>query len=110
MNTPYFVRIGRISANKSGVGSRGYHVFRKGTTVRVVFGPVRTERSNSVRIIWERTSYYVDYTFDTIPEAIAKMESVGKERIRGKYQLLEGRAKIERPAGLGMTRLDRTRK
>jgi hypothetical protein len=30
---PYLVRIGVIPSNVSGVGSRGYHVFRRGRTV-----------------------------------------------------------------------------
>ncbi len=35
---PYFVQIGLIPENKTGVGSRGYHVYRRGTRVRVIWG------------------------------------------------------------------------
>jgi hypothetical protein len=105
---PYFVRIGRISTNKSGVGSRGYHAYRRGMTVRVIFGPVRIDRSDQVRISWERTSFYVDYNFKSIPEAVAKMASVVKERIREKYQVLEDHVKIVRPARSPLKPLRRT--
>ena len=30
---PYFTRIGRIDGNKTGVGSRGYHLYRRGNRV-----------------------------------------------------------------------------
>jgi hypothetical protein len=36
----YFVRIGAIPTNWSGVGSRGYHIFRRGKVVTVRWGPV----------------------------------------------------------------------
>jgi hypothetical protein len=30
---PYFVRIGAIKSNASGVGARGYHLLRRGRTI-----------------------------------------------------------------------------
>src|SRR6185503_6001348 len=36
----YFVRIGAIPTNWSGVGSRGYQIFRRGKVVTVRWGPV----------------------------------------------------------------------
>ena len=38
---PYFVRIGAIETNKSGVGSRGYQLIRRGATIIARWGAVR---------------------------------------------------------------------
>jgi hypothetical protein len=38
---PYFVRIGAIRSNQSGVGSRGYQLFRRGRNIVVRWGPVK---------------------------------------------------------------------
>jgi len=38
---PYFVRVGAIHSNKSGVGSRGYQLFRRGRNVIVRWGSVK---------------------------------------------------------------------
>lgn len=37
---PYFVKIGHIPENKSGVGSRGYHLFRSAKRVTTRWGGV----------------------------------------------------------------------
>jgi hypothetical protein len=37
---PYLVKIGAIQTNKSGVGSRGYHIYRRSQTLVTVWGRV----------------------------------------------------------------------
>lgn len=49
---PYFVRIGAIDSNVSGVGSRGYHLFRRGRTVVVRWGPVVVVRGRKRKFRW----------------------------------------------------------
>lgn len=36
----YFIKVGRIESNKSGVGARGYAVERSGRTVTIWNGPI----------------------------------------------------------------------
>lgn len=49
---PYLVRIGRIDQNASGVGSRGYAVFRRGRKVIVNFGKVEAIGRGKTRFFW----------------------------------------------------------
>lgn len=51
---PYLVRIGRIDENVSGVGSRGYAVFRNGRSVTVWFGKIEAIGSGTTRFYWSR--------------------------------------------------------
>jgi len=45
----YFVRIGAIPTNRYGVGSRGYHIFRRGKAVTVRWGPVEVRPGRKFR-------------------------------------------------------------
>jgi len=48
-----FVRIGRIGANKSGVGSRAWCIARRGTVVWTMWGAVEVVRRSTVtRLHW----------------------------------------------------------
>lgn len=49
---PYFVRIGAIKSNVSGIGSRGYHLFRRGRTVVIRWGPVVVVRGRIRKFRW----------------------------------------------------------
>jgi hypothetical protein len=51
---PFLVRIGRIQTNVSGVGARGYGVFRAGRTVVTLFGKVEALGSGKTRFFWRR--------------------------------------------------------
>jgi hypothetical protein len=68
--------------------------------VRVVFGPVRTVRRQTVSFEWERTSLFVDYEHRSITEALLKLEKIYAERARNKYLRLKDGDKIARPAGV----------
>jgi hypothetical protein len=50
----YFVRIGAVPTNQSGVGSRGYQIFRRGKVVTVRWGPVEVRPGR--RFFWRGTS------------------------------------------------------
>jgi hypothetical protein len=47
---PYFVQLGPIASNQSGVGSRGYQLFRKGCTIITRWGPVEVRPGR--RFFW----------------------------------------------------------
>ena len=49
---PYLVRVGAIESNVSGVGSRGYAVFRSGRRVTVWFGKIEVHGSGVSRFYW----------------------------------------------------------
>lgn len=52
---PYFIRIGVIKGNKSGVGSRGWYIRRRGTSLVVRWGAVAVVRNNAgnpVQLAW----------------------------------------------------------
>lgn len=51
---PYFVRVGAFRGNVSGVGARGYHIFRKAQTVTVRWGAI--EARPGARFYWRYTS------------------------------------------------------
>jgi hypothetical protein len=55
---PYFVRIGAIDGNKSGVGSRGYHLFRQGRIIIARWGAVQVLRGRSFRWIYRQERRY----------------------------------------------------
>jgi hypothetical protein len=98
MLMPYLVQIGSIPENKTGVGSRGYHVYRRGTRVRVVWGPVGTMRGRSVKMVWERTTIHKDYRRSSERAAIALVKEIVAERLREGYSLLPVGARILRRA------------
>ncbi len=54
VGVPYFVRIGAIKSNQSGVGARGYHLFRRGRTIVTRWGAVVVLPGRVFRWIWRR--------------------------------------------------------
>ena len=54
---PYFVRIGKIETNKSGVGSRGWYARRRAKTIVVRWGSVDVVPAGSqLRFYWVLTA------------------------------------------------------
>ncbi len=95
---PYLVRVGHIPSNRHGLGCRGYHVFRRGTTVTVVWGPMDIVRSRTVHFEWTRTTMHKDYRKGTIAAARKKLKEIVTARVRGGYRLLEPGERILRRA------------
>jgi hypothetical protein len=89
----YFVRIGAIPHNQSGVGSRGYHIFRRGKRVFAVWGPVEVRRGR--RFYWCATRQYVQHNCRSTGEAIAlRGELVAKRTAATGYSRLPAGAII----------------
>jgi len=65
----YLVRIGAIPENASGVGSRGYHIFRRGSWVVVAWGAVEVLPQR--RIHWCRMPRRLTHRLRTVKAAKA---------------------------------------
>jgi len=95
---PYFTLVGNVASNKTGVGARGYHVYRRGTRVRVVWGPINTFRSRTVRLEWSRTTIYKDYHCRTLRAAVRKLRELIQARELEGYKRLPTGARLVRLA------------
>jgi hypothetical protein len=76
----YFISIGRFKGLKSGVGSRGWQIWRRGKAVRVRWGPIDVLRGYPKRFVWAAECEPNRYTFRT--EKAAREER--QRRIRQK--------------------------
>jgi len=89
---PYFVRIGPIVENKSGVGSRGYHMFRRGCQIVTRWGAVVV--SPGRRFSWSGKT--VEKVYNRNSEADAKRDLVRMVEEREKeYNRLPSGSRIE---------------
>jgi hypothetical protein len=82
----YFVRIGAIPENISGVGARGYQTFRRGTNVVVIWGGVTV--TSGRRFYWSRTPKRITHPKRTIEAARRFLAQVVADRTNNKYSLL----------------------
>ena len=94
----YLVLIGSLPWNKTGVGSRGYHVFRRDMCVYAFWGPVHTQRKRSVRILWSRRPLYQEYACRSVKLAIRKLKRIIDEQEKQGYDCLGAGARIYRTA------------
>jgi hypothetical protein len=95
---PYLVKIGAIRTNKSGVGSRGYHIYRRSHRVITVWGRVEV-KPRGKRFYWASTTQYKEVSYPSIPAALERMKALVDQRIQGeKYSLLPRGARIHRSA------------
>lgn len=74
---PYFVRIGAERGNKSGVGSRGYHLQRRGRSILARWGGVRV---NNRQFTW--SSYPQEKLYKYRTESDAKSDLLRRIRER----------------------------
>jgi hypothetical protein len=98
---PYLVRIGRIKVNKSGVGSRGYVIVRRGNVVICRWGQVDVING---AFYWNGSvtdEYYSEKRFRRSSEAAARTFAKWKKKIlctpdttRGGYHCLPSRTRI----------------
>jgi hypothetical protein len=68
----YFVRIGAIPSNKSGVGARGVHIYRRGSTVYSVWGSVEVRPGR--RFYWAHTTQHKIFRCASPAAAIRKRQ------------------------------------
>jgi hypothetical protein len=99
---PYFVKIGRIETNKSGVGSRGWYVRRRVRTFVVRWGSVDVvPGGGQVKFYWG-PGWPTEQTcpFRSVDVAIAFARGrIGPSKHNGGYDRLPPRQRIRaRPA------------
>ena len=78
---PYFVKIGAFEQNKGGVGSRGYHLFRRGPRIVTRWGAVAVAQGRKFH--WCFSPQEKIYLHRT--EKSARLDL--KERIRQRVEL-----------------------
>lgn len=102
---PYLTRAGANVGNLSGLESRGYHVYRRGTRVRVVWGPIDFPRTRTVSVVWTRATLYKDYRRSSPKAAVALLRQIVRKRVDEGYSKLPAGCRIT-PAryGSGVTR------
>ena len=93
----YFVKIGGFASNRSGVGSRGYHIYRRGNQVYTVWGPVEVRPGR--RFYWVQTTLHKVFRCSS-PEAATRRKQQLIELRSGRkgYSRLGVGARIERHA------------
>ncbi len=92
----YLLLAGNIPQNKSGVGCRGYQVFRRRRVVRVVWGPVEFVRCQTVRLVWERTTMHQEYRCGSEWDAADLVRKIIEERLADGYERLGPGNRIDR--------------
>jgi hypothetical protein len=101
----YLTRVGPNSENLSRLESRGYHVYRRGTRVRVVWGPIEFQRSQLVSVVWTRATMFKDYKRRTPAAAAELVRQIVENRINAGYSKLPKGSRISPPAyATGITR------
>jgi hypothetical protein len=96
----YLTLIGNVPGNLTGLGARGYHVYRRGKKVRVIWGPVTIARTQTVSLEWERTTQHKIHNCPTVVHAIdLRNELIEAQEVQG-YTRLPPRTKICRPYGI----------
>jgi hypothetical protein len=77
---PYFVKIGPMPRNKSGVGSRGFHIYRRGANVRCVWGAVEVRPGR--QFFWAHTTQHRIWRCASVAAAVRKTRLLSDERVR----------------------------
>jgi hypothetical protein len=91
---PYLVRIGAIETNVSGVGARGYAVFRSGKRVRVMWGKVIASGSLHTKIRWAHEPSSLVHPACRSEKAARLMARRLVESMQRKYSLLPSGVRI----------------
>jgi hypothetical protein len=99
VSMPYFVRVGTFVGATVKLGSRGYHIYRRGRTVFTVWGGVIVKRGRKVRIEWARATENKRYVCSSERAAIAKYLALVAQRTgKEHYDRLPSGQKIIRTA------------
>jgi hypothetical protein len=96
---PYFVKIGPFPENVKGVGSRGYHIFRRGSKVFVRWGAI--EVRPGARFYWR---YNNEKPFPFRTERAAKAwlaEEIVRRQKRQRYSRLPAGQRIRERQNAG---------
>ncbi len=75
----YFVKIGAIPSNQSGVGARGVHIYRRGSQVYSVWGSVEVRAGR--RFYWAYTTQHKTFRCSSPAAAIRKRHALIASRV-----------------------------
>jgi len=84
----YLILVGHIPENISGVGARGYHVYRRHTVVHVAWGRIGTVQRRAVGFIWKQTPVRKIHKCWTVRRAKAKRQELIDEQLAQGYRRL----------------------
>jgi hypothetical protein len=105
---PFFVRIGVIGANQSGIGSRGWYIWRRQERVLVRWGAVEVETDGSQTRFscgpgWPKEICYVESSLESAIDLVRRKtaEKIGASEGSGRYTKL--------PPGTGIRNAGRRR-
>ena len=91
------MRIGPNPENAGKTESRGYHAFRRGTVVKVVWGPVEVRRGR--RFYWGQTTLQAECRHRTVERAVVCLAARIQSRVEGDgYRRLAAGTRIGRDA------------
>jgi hypothetical protein len=96
----YLIKAGHIPQNRSGVGARGYHVYRRGCHVHVVYGRIGTDQRRTVGFVWARTTQHKIHKCRTVGRAVAKRLQLVEEHLAEGYSRLPVGHRIHRAGGI----------
>lgn len=93
----YFIKIGAIPSTYYGVGSRGYHIYRRGRKVVTVWGGVLVTANR--QIFWSRTTQHQVSKQSSVAKAEALRKDLCRQRENSaRYSRLPPGTKIMRTA------------
>lgn len=75
---PYFVKIGAIASNLSGVGSRGFHIYRRGCRVFTIWGSIEVRPGR--QFFWAYTTQYKSFRCASPAAAVTKWNALVEMR------------------------------
>ena len=91
----YFVKVGAVPSNLFGVGSRGFHIYRRSTRVVTVWGAVEVRPGR--RFFWAYTTQHKMFRCGSPAAAIRKARELAAIRAEQRgYSRLPPGARIRR--------------
>ena len=99
---PYLVKVGLFKDNKGKIGSRGWHIWRRGMTVQWEFGPIEILHRRPKRFRWAAIPTRDEpLKFSTISEAKKELTRRMKSKLQpdrdGAYERLPAGIRILEP-------------
>ncbi len=84
----YLTLVGHVPQNQTGVGSRGYHVFRRGRTVVTMWGAIEVRRNPGATFHWAYTPRRKSYRRGSEAAAIDLLKRIVAEQLAQGYTRL----------------------
>mgnify|MGYP001351584732 CR=1 FL=1 len=86
-----YINIGVEKKNLSGIGSRGYYIFRRKKSIIIHYGAIETVGIVGRKIVWAGKPHIVEKKFKSINEADKYKVQQIKKRISHGYECISTR-------------------